>query len=104
MTFDDLEQEHFVAWKAEKEKYLTESKQIIGFKLESLTSSQQGQVRAVQNQLSKTTNEQIRIMRQGQLDRLEKSFIDKQVALKNEIDKCDIVAIKLAVGILHVGD
>ena len=104
LTFDDLEQEHFVAWKAEKEKYLTESKQIIGFKLESLTSSQQGQVRAVQNQLSKTTNEQIRIMRQGQLDRLEKSFIDKQVALKNEIDKCDIVAIKLAVGILHVGD
>ena len=101
-SYDELEQLHFAIWKAQKEKYLAESQQIIRFKLESLVSSQQGQVRAIQNQLSKTTNERIRVMRQGQLERLEQSFKDKQVSLQTEIDRCDIISTKLATGILHV--
>ena len=101
-SYDELEQLHFVVWKARKEKYLAESQQIIRFKLESLVSSQQGQVRAIQNQLSKTTNERIRVMRQGQLERLEQAFKDKQADLQTEVDRCDIISIKLAVGILWV--
>lgn len=100
--FDELEQTHFTLWKATKEKYLTEAQQIIRFKLESLVSSQQGQVRAIENQLSKTTNERIKVMRQGQLERLEQSFNEKQEKLKGEIDKCDIISSKLVVGILRV--
>lgn len=97
-----MEQTHFTLWKATKEKYLTEAQQIIRFKLESLVSSQQGQVRAIENQLSKTTNERIKVMRQGQLERLEQSFNEKQEKLKGEIDKCDIISSKLVVGILRV--
>jgi hypothetical protein len=100
--FDELEQTHFTLWKATKEKYLTEAQQIIRFKLESLVSSQQGQVRAIENQLSKTTNERIKVMRQGQLERLEQAFKDKRADLQTEIDGCDIISIKLAMGILHV--
>lgn len=84
-SYDELEQLHFARWKSQKEKYLAEAQQIIRFKLESLVSSQQGQVRAIQNQLSKTTNERIRVMRQGQFERLEQSFKDKQVSLQTEI-------------------
>ncbi len=102
VSFDELEQIHFTLWKAEKEKYLSESQQIIRFKLESLVSSQQGQVRAIQNQLSKTTNNRIKVMRQGQLERLEQSFKNKQADLQTEIDKCDIISTKLVMGILHV--
>ena len=81
---------------------MTEARQIIRFKLESLVSSQQGQVCAIQNQLSKTTNERIKVMRQGQLERLKQAFKDKQADLQTEIDRCDIISTKLAVGILHV--
>ena len=102
MADKELEQLHFNLWKAEKEKYLTEAQQIIRFKLESLVSSQRGQVRTIQNQLAKTTNERIKIMRQGQLERLEQSFNEKQEKLKGEIDKCDIIASKLVAGILRV--
>ena len=101
-SYDELEQLHFAVWKAQKEEYLMEAQQIIMFKLESLVSSQQGQVRAIQNQLSKTTNERIKVMRQGQLERLEQVFKDKQADLQTEIDRCDIIATKLATGILHV--
>ena len=101
-SYDELEQLHFAVWKAQKEEYLMEAQQIIMFKLESLVSSQQGQVRAIQNQLSKITNERIKVMRQGQLERLEQVFKDKQADLQTEIDRCDIIATKLATGILHV--
>ena len=102
VSFDELERLHFAAWKAAKEKYLSEARQIIGFKSESLVSSQRGQARAIQNQLSKTTNERIRVMRQGQLERLEQAFRNKQADLRSEIDKSDIVSTKLAMGILNV--
>ena len=48
------------------------------------------------------SNERIRVMRQGQFERLEQSFKDKQVSLQTEIDRCDIISTKLATGILHV--
>lgn len=102
VSFDQLEQKHFAAWKAEKEKYLKEAQQIIGFKLESLVLSQQGQICAIQNQLIKTANERIKVMRQGQLERLKQSFNEKRENLKAATDKCDIVASKLVVGVLNV--
>ena len=101
-SYDELEQLHFAKWKSQKEKYLAEAQQIIRFKLESLVSSQQGQIRAIQNQLSKTKNERIRVMRQRQLERLEQAFKVKQADLQTEIGRCDIISTKLATGILHV--
>lgn len=105
-SFDcaELENKHFALWKSAKERYVAESEQSIRFKLSSLVSSQQGQVRAVENILSKATDERIIKMKKAQLDRLEQSFNEKQANLKAEIDKCDIVSAKLAVGILRVED
>ena len=99
---DELENKHFAIWKSAKEQYLTESTQSIRFKISSLVSSQQGQKRAIQNILANATDERIIIMKKSQLERLEQSFKEKQERLKAEIDKCDIVSAKLAVGVLHV--
>lgn len=99
---DELENKHFSIWKSAKEQYLIESEQSIRFKMSSLVSSQQGQIRAIQNILAKATDERIIKMKKAQLERLELSFNEKQEKLKAEIDKCDIISAKLAVGILHV--
>lgn len=99
---DELENLHFSIWKSAKEQYLLDAEQSIRFKMGSLISSQQGQIRAIQNILAKATDERIRIMKKAQLERLEKSFKEKREDLTAEIDKCDIVASKLAIGNLHV--
>lgn len=99
---DELENKHFAIWKSAKEQYLIDSEQSIRFKMSSLVSSQQGQIRAIQNILAKATDERIIKMKKAQLERLEQSFNEKQEKLKAEIDKCDIVSAKLAVGVLHV--
>lgn len=83
-SFDcaELENKHFALWKSAKEHYVAESEQGIRFKLSSLVSSQQGQIRAVENILSKATDERIIKMKKAQLDRLEQSFNEKQENLK----------------------
>ncbi len=100
--FDELENLHFSVWRSAKEQYLIEAEQSIRFKMSSLVSSQQGQIRAIQNILAKATDERIIKMKRAQLERLEFSFAEKQEKLKAEIDKCDIVSTKLVVGTLHV--
>lgn len=99
---DELENRHFAIWKSAKEQYLIESEQSIRFKMSSLVSSQNGQIRAIQNILAKAIDERIIKMKKAQLERLEQSFNEKQEKLNAEIDKCDIVSAKLAVGVLHV--
>ncbi|MCD7724577.1 MAG: SNF2-related protein [Clostridiales bacterium] len=99
---DSLEELHFSLWKNARQKYLTESEQIINYRLENLIVSQQGQIKAIQNALNKATNERIIKMKMSQLDNLQHSFEEKQTSLKTEIDKCDIVASKLVLGILDV--
>lgn len=99
---DKLENLHFSIWKSAKEQYLIDAEQSIRFKMSSLISSQQGQTRAIQNILAKATDERIIKMKKAQLERLEQSFKEKQEKLIVEIDKCDIVASKLAIGFLHV--
>ena len=99
---DKLESIHFSAWKAAKEKYIGESKQTIKFKKSSLVTSQQGQIKAIERVLSKATDARIIKMKKAQLERLELAFKEKQKQLDSEIEKCDIVATKLAVGILRV--
>ncbi len=99
---DKLENIHFAAWKAAKEKYIGESEQLIKFRMSSLITSQQGQINAIKNVLSKATDAKIIKMKQAQLERLEQAFKEKQRQLNSEIEKCDIVATKLTVGILCV--
>lgn len=99
---DKLENIHFAAWKAAKEQYIGESEQLIKFRMSSLVTSQRGQIKAIENVLSKATDAKIIKMKQAQLERLEQSFKEKQRQLNSEIEKCDIIATKLAVGILRV--
>lgn len=102
LNIDELENLHFSIWKSAKAQYLVEAEQSIRFKLSSLISSQQGQIRAIQNILEKATDERIIKMKKAQLERLEYSFNEKQEKLKAEIGKCDIVSTKLVMGTLHV--
>ncbi|MCD8286706.1 MAG: SNF2-related protein [Clostridia bacterium] len=97
-----LGEKHYTLWREEKARYLADCRQTIRYRTESLASSQQGQIKAIHEQLSKVTNEKIRRMRLKQLENLQQSFREKARALATEIDRCDIDSEKLAYGNLHV--
>lgn len=97
-----LEKLHYQIWQYAKSDYQTVAEQIIGFKKESLTSSQAARRRTIEERLKKETNPRIIRMKQAQLMTQEKNYIEKVNALIEEIRQSDIVTRKLVIGILKV--
>ena len=97
-----LEKLHYQIWQVAKSDYKTVAEQIIGFKKESLSSSQAARRRTIEERLKKETNPRIIRMKQSQLITQEKNYMEKLDALNEEIRQSDIVTRKLVIGILKV--
>ena len=87
-----------------KKEYKSVAEQIIGFKKESLSSSQTARKRTIEERLQKETNPRIIRMKQSQLASQEKNYTEKLNELNEEIRQSDIVTRKLVIGILRVGN
>lgn len=97
-----LEKLHYQIWQYAKTEYQSVAEQIIGFKKESLTSSQTARKRTIEERLEKETNPRIIRMKQSQLVSQEKKYVEKIDELNEEIRQSDIVTRKLVIGILKV--
>lgn len=97
-----LEKLHYQIWQYAKSDYQSVAEQIIGFKKESLSSSQAARKRTIEDRLQKETNPRIIRMKQSQLASQESNYREKLNSLNEEIRQSDIVTRKLVVGILKV--
>jgi hypothetical protein len=76
--------------------------QIIGFKKESLISSQAARSKALKELLKNATDPNIIRMRNSQLAKQEREFNAKMEELTQKIQQSDIVTKKLIIGIVEV--
>ncbi len=97
-----LEKLHFQIWQFAKEDYKRYAEQIIGFKKESLISSQSARQKTIEDRLKKETDPRIIRMKQSQLATQKQNFVEKMDELEKQIQQSDIVTRKLVVGILQV--
>lgn len=97
-----LEELHYQIWQVAKEAYKELASQIIGFKQESLISSQMARQKTIEDRLAKETDPRIIRMKQSQLVSQKLSFDEKMSELSLQIDQSDIVTRKLVIGILQV--
>lgn len=97
-----LEKLHYQIWQYAKSDYQSVAEQIIGFKKESLSSSQAARKRTIEDRLQKETNPRIIRMKQSQLASQESNYREKLNSLNEEIRQSDIVTRKLVIGILKV--
>lgn len=97
-----IDNKHFRIWQAAKNAYIEESQQIIGYKLENLTTSYRTRIKAVKDRLTTETDARIIRMKQSQLSSIETSFEEKKNKLSEIITQSDIVVRKLAFGIIKV--
>ena len=97
-----LEDLHYEIWQFAKENYKEYAKQIIGFKQESLISSQNARQRTIEERLKKETDQRIIRMKQSQLMTQKINFAEKMEELAKQIQQSDIVTKKLVVGVLKV--
>jgi hypothetical protein len=97
-----LEALHYKVWEVAKEEYLNITMQIIGFKKESLISSQAARSKALKELLKNATDPNIIRMRNSQLAKQEREFNAKMEELTQKIQQSDIVTKKLVIGIVEV--
>lgn len=99
---DLIDDKHFRIWQAAKNDYIEYSKQIIGYKLENLSTSYKSRIRAIKDRLVNETDARIIRMKESQLASIKLTFEEKQKELNNFIAQSDIVIRKLAIGVIKV--
>ena len=97
-----IDNKHFRIWQAAKNDYIEESKQIVGYKLENLSTSYNTRIKAVKDRLATETDTRIIRMKQSQLISIDSSFKEKKKELLESIAQSDIIVRKLAYGTLQV--
>ena len=97
-----LEEIHYRIWQLAKDDYIRNAEQIIGFKKESLISSQKARRKTIEERLRNEENVRIIRMKQSELASQESSFNEKMEQLSRQVTQSDIVTKKLVIGILQV--
>lgn len=77
--YDDLDALHHTKWTAAQANHIAQNQELAEHRVQSLTVSHRARVRALEDQISKATNEKIRIMKQSELARANADF-DRRVA------------------------
>ena len=74
----------------------------MGVRIQSLTASHRARKALLEEQLTKATNEKIRVMKQAELERAQVDFDVRVAALQRAADSGDIRATPAVFGVIEV--
>lgn len=101
-VFDALEARHHQRWRDTLANHKEANQQLVDYRLNSLTASTKARLRQVNDQLSKTTDEKIRTMKQAEHDRIKADYYRRKEKLEAAKDIADIRAEAVAFGVVEV--
>ena len=100
--FDALDSIHQTYWETSLEEYKKQAKQIYDFKKSSLFASYQARIALAREQLNKSNNERIKIMREAQCRNIEKDYQLRLKKFDDALSALDIRMIPLVYGQIEV--
>lgn len=103
-VFDALEARHHQRWRDALANHKELNQQLVTYRLNSLTASTKARLHQVNDQLSKASDEKIRIMRQAEHDRIKADYSCRKEKLEAAKEAADIRAEAVAFGVLVVED
>ena len=99
-VFDALEARHHQRWRDVLANHKEINQQLVAYRLNSLMASTKARLHQVNDQLSKATDEKIRIMKQAEHDRIKADYNRQKGKLEAAKEAADIRAEAVAFGIL----
>ncbi|MDE0042104.1 MAG: helicase, partial [Candidatus Poribacteria bacterium] len=99
---DELETLHQQLWAEEREQHRQRTGALTAYRRESLTKSHRARIALLRKQLRQATSENIRRMRQSQIDSAEADYKRRCGELDNAMAKAEIAAQAVAYGVLEV--
>ena len=100
--YDALEAHHHQRWRDSLANHRETNQQLVDYRLNSLTASTKARLRQVNDQLSKTTDEKIRTMKQAEHDRIKADYYRRKEKLEAAKETADIRAEAVAFGVMEV--
>ena len=101
--FDDLDSLHHAKWTAAQANHIAQNQELAEHRVQSLTVSHRARVRTLEDQLSRATNEKIRVMKQSELSRANADYDRRVAELQEAGNTGDIRAAPVLFGTVIVG-
>ena len=99
---DELETLHHQLWREAREDHQSRTQALAAYRSESLTKSHRARIELLGEQLRQATSENIRRMRQYQINNAETDYNRRIRELDDAMAKADITAEPVAFGILEI--
>ena len=98
----DLDKRHYDCWALAREQHRDHVRQLVEYRRESLNTSHSARMALLREQLGSATNENIRRMRQSQINTAEADYRRHCAELDQAVTKADVTAEVVAYGIVRV--
>ena len=99
---DELETLHHQQWATAREEHRQRAQALAAYQSESLTTSHRARIELVREQLRQATSENIRRMKQSEINRAEEDYNRRIRELNEAMERAEITAKPVAYGILEV--
>ncbi|MDA1055942.1 MAG: Swt1 family HEPN domain-containing protein [Planctomycetota bacterium] len=100
--FKPLDAQHHRKWSAARANHEADNRQLVEYRIHSLTVSHQARCKAIEDQLNRATNDKIRLMKQSELERANADFARRIESLNQATRSGDIHATPVLFGTLII--
>lgn len=97
-----IENHHVSMWLEAREKHKSEIKALEAYKLESITNTFRNRIRSLEQQIKDAYDENIKRMRQSELDTVREKYSRKITEIKEIADKADVLTTLLVNGVITI--
>lgn len=101
-NWSSIENHHVSMWLEAREKHKSEIKALEAYKLESITNTFRNRIRSLEQQIKDAYDENIKRMRQSELDTVREKYSRKITEIKEIADKADVLATLLVNGVITI--
>lgn len=99
---DTLDVRHHSKWTEAQANYITENRQLVEHRTQSLTVSHRARCKAIEDQIARSTNDKIRLMKESELARANADFTRRMEELQKAANSADILATPVVFGTIVV--
>jgi hypothetical protein len=99
---DDLEMQHHFQWTRARADHIVETRHQVEHRVQSLTVSHRARIKTIEDQISRSSNEKIVLMKASELSRANQDFDGRIAELQTQADSGDIHSSLVFHGIVRV--
>lgn len=101
-VFDGLDARHHTKWVQAQAEHIESNRQLVAHRIQSLSVSHRARTKVIEDQIGRSSNDKIKIMRRGELARAQSDYERRMKELELAAESGDIRTIPIIFGTLQI--